>query len=118
MIENQALELVVHISVPSDAYQERTAPALLPFHFPISLCTSLSTLTCNSGLYPNQNKNSNHTKHGAKKTACTTLSSSAGARPSKMPCPMNCATQLSTKRMPAAQLAVLAVEAEEVKMWK
>ena len=46
------------------------------------------------------------TKKGARKTACTRLSSKAGARPSNTPCPTNCAIQQLTCTTVAHLLAV------------
>ena len=79
------------------------------------LRTPSSTLAFNSGLYPHQNSTSNQTKNGARKTAWTRLSKSAGARFSYTPCPTNCAIQASPKTYPATVLAAALVVEEEVR---
>lgn len=71
----------------------------------ISFSTATSMRFCNSGLYPKINSNSMKTKNGAKSSACTRLSSKAGARFSKAPCPTNCMIHETRNTEPAIWFA-------------
>lgn len=69
---------------------EQAFYSALPFCFEfLNLLTSTSialpTRAWSSLRYPNLKSSSSHTKRGARNTACTMLSSRAGARPSKTP---------------------------------
>lgn len=82
----------VHFAVPF-----LTAPlAFDALNFAISFSTALSTLLRSSGRYPSLKRISIQTKNGARTSACTRLSRSAGARPSNLPCPMNWAIHETT----------------------
>ena len=65
-----------------------------------SICAD--TLLCRSFLYPKKKRTSIRTKKGAVMMAWSSESSSAGARPSKTPWPMNCRIQPTTCRVSMA----------------